>query len=412
MAKAASKKTARTKEYKFKWEGTDAKGKKVSGTITGPSEAIAKQQVRKKGIAPTKVRRESAFANMGKGKKITPGDISIFSRQMATMMSSGVPLVQSFEIIGRGSDNPSFQALLLEIREDIESGTNLADALARHPKYFDKLYINLVRSGEQSGALESLLDKIATYKEKTEALKAKIKKALFYPTAVLIVAFIVTAILLIYVVPQFEDLFAGFGADLPAFTRMVIDLSEFAQTRGWIVIIGLVAFFSGFVYLKKRSPAFHRLIDRMVLKIPQLGPIIQDAATARFARTLSTMFSAGVPLVEALESVAGATGNVIYEEAILKMKDNVSTGQQLNVAMDEQGIFPSMVTQMIAIGEEAGSIDTMANKVADFYEERVDNAVDSLSSLLEPMIMAILGVLVGGLVIAMYLPIFQLGEVV
>jgi len=412
MAKAASKKKTRKKEYTFKWEGKDAKGNKVSGTLAGPSEAIIKQQIRQKGVAPTRVRRESAFASMGKGGKITPGDIAIFSRQMATMMSSGVPLVQSFEIIGRGSDNPKFQELLLAIRQDIESGTNLADALARHPKHFDKLYVNLVRSGEQSGALEALLDKIATYKEKTEALKSKIKKALFYPAAVLVVAFVVTAILLIYVVPQFEELFQGFGADLPAFTRFVIDISEFAQARGWLIVIGIIAFFSGFIYLRKTNPAFHRFTDRLLLKIPQIGPIIQDACTARFARTLSTMFSAGVPLVEALESVAGATGNIIYEEAILRMKDKVSTGQQLNLAMEEENVFPSMVTQMIAIGEEAGSIDTMANKVADFYEQRVDDAVDSLSSLLEPMIMAILGVLVGGLVIAMYLPIFQLGSVV
>lgn len=411
MAKAASKAKPK-KEYKFKWEGTDQKGNKVTGTTTGPSEAIVKQEIRRKGIIPAKVNRESAFAGIGKGKKITPADIAIFSRQMATMMSSGVPLVQSFEIIGRGSDNPKFRDLLLKIREDIEGGTNLADALAAHPQYFDKLYINLVRSGEQSGALEALLDKIAVYKEKTEALKAKIKKALFYPTAVMVVAFIVTGILLIYVVPQFEELFAGFGADLPAFTQFVINLSEFAQTRGWLIVIGLVAFGSGFMFLKKRSPAFQRGIDRTMLKIPQIGPILQDAAVARFARTLSTMFSAGVPLVEALESVAGATGNVIYEEAILKMRDQVATGQQLNVAMNEVGLFPSMVTQMVAIGEEAGSIDTMASKVADFYEERVDNAVDSLSSLLEPFIMAILGVLVGGLVIAMYLPIFQLGSVV
>jgi len=411
MAKAASKKKP-AKEYRFHWEGKDQKGNKVSGVITSGSEALAKQKVRQKGIVPSKMRRESIFSGLGKGRKITSGDIAIFSRQMSTMMSSGVPLVQSFEIIGRGSDNPKFRDLLLEIREDIESGTNLADALARHPMQFDKLYVNLVRSGEESGALETLLDRIATYKEKTEALKAKIKKAMFYPIAVLIVAFIVTAILLIYVVPQFEQVFQGFGADLPAFTRWVIDMSEFAQSRGWIIVIGIFAFISGFIFLKKKNPGFQRLVDRAVLKIPQIGPILQDAATARFSRTLSTMFSAGVPLVEALESVAGATGNVVYEDAIMRMRDKVSTGLQLNVAMEEQKIFPSMVTQMIAIGEEAGSIDTMASKVADFYEERVDNAVDSLSSLLEPLIMAILGVLVGGMVVAMYLPIFQLGAVV
>ncbi|WP_406672787.1 type II secretion system F family protein [Natronospira sp.] len=411
MAKAASK-TKPKKEYKFKWEGTDQKGNKVSGTTTAGSEAAVKQEVRQKGIIPAKVRRESALAGIGKGKKVSAADIAIFSRQMATMMSSGVPLVQSFEIVGRGSDNPKFRDLMQAIREDIEAGTNLADALAKHPQHFDKLYINLVRSGEQSGALEALLDKIATYKEKTEALKAKIKKALFYPAAVMVVAIIVTIILLIYVVPQFEDLFGGFGADLPAFTRMVLDLSEFVQTRGWMILIGVVAVISALITLKKRSPAFQRLIDRMVLKIPQLGPIMQDAAVARFSRTLATMFSAGVPLVEALESVAGATGNVVYEEAILKMRDQVATGQQLNVAMNEVDLFPNMVTQMISIGEEAGSIDTMASKVADIYEERVDNAVDALSSLLEPLIMAVLGVLVGGLVLAMYLPIFQMGSVV
>lgn len=410
MAKAATKSKPK-KEYKFKWEGTDQKGNKVTGSTVGPSEATVKQQIRQKGIVPTRVRRESALAGLGKGKKIVPADIAMFSRQMATMMTSGVPLVQSFEIIGRGSDNPRFSGLLLKIREDIESGTNLADALEKHPEHFDKLYINLIRSGEQSGALETMLDKVATYKEKTEALKAKIKKALFYPTSILVVAFVVTAILLIYVVPQFEALFQGFGADLPAFTKMVLELSEFAQSKGWLVAIGIVGFFTGFIFIKKRSPGLQRLLDRTILKIPQIGPILQDAATARFARTLSTMFSAGVPLVEALESVAGATGNVVYEEAILKMRDQVATGQQLNVAMNEADLFPSMVTQMIAIGEEAGSIDTMAAKVADFYEERVDNAVDSLSSLLEPLIMAILGVLVGGLVIAMYLPIFKLGSV-
>lgn len=411
MAKAATKSKPK-KEYTFKWEGTDQKGNKVAGSTVGPTETTVKQQIRQKGIVPTKVRRESALAGMGKGKKVVPADIAMFSRQMATMMSSGVPLVQSFEIIGRGSDNPKLSELLLKIREDIESGTNLADALARHPLQFDQLYINLVRSGEQSGTLETMLDKVATYKEKTEALKAKIKKALFYPTAVMVVAFIVTGILLVYVVPQFQELFQGFGADLPAFTKFVIDLSDFAQTRGWTVILGMAAFFAGFTYLKKRNRGFQRFIDRMVLKIPQLGPIMRDAATARFARTLSTMFSAGVPLVEALESVAGATGNVVYEEAIIQMRDKVATGQQLNVAMNEADLFPSMVTQMVAIGEEAGSIDTMAAKVADFYEERVDNAVDSLSSLLEPLIMAILGVLVGGLVVAMYLPIFKLGSVV
>ena len=410
MAKAASKQAPKT--HSFQWEGTDSQGKKVSGTLSGASENAVKQQLRQKGVSPKKVRRQGMFSQASKGKKVTPGDIAVFSRQLATMMTSGVPLVQSFEIIANGSTNPRFRDLMLAIKGDIESGTNLADALSRHPQHFDKLYVNLVRSGEESGALESLLDRIATYKEKTEALKAKIKKALFYPAAVLIVAVIVTAILLVFVVPQFEELFAGFGADLPAFTRFVLELSDFVQTRGWLIALGIAAFISGFVYLRKRSPGFHRLIDRMMLRIPQIGPILQDAAVARFSRTLSTMFSAGVPLVEALESVAGATGNVVYEEAIMKMRDEVASGQQLNQTMSEVGIFPSMVVQMISIGEEAGSIDTMASKVADFYEARVDDAVDALSSLLEPFIMAILGILVGGLVVAMYLPIFQLGQAV
>ncbi len=412
MAKAASKKTAKPKTNTFHWEGTDQKGNRVKGTMSGASENAVKQQLRQKGVVPKSVRKESIFAQMGKGAKITPGDIATFSRQLATMMTSGVPLVQSFEIIGNGASNTRFRELMFKIKEDIESGTNLADALAEHPQYFDKLYINLVRSGEESGALESLLDRIATYKEKTEALKAKIKKALFYPTAVMIVAVIVTAILLIYVVPQFEELFGGFGADLPAFTRFVLDLSDFVQTRGWMILIGAIAFVAAFTFARKRSPSFHRMVDRAMLRIPQLGPILRDACVARFSRTLSTMFSAGVPLVEALESVAGATGNVVYEEAIIRMRDQVATGQQLNMAMREANIFPSMVTQMIAIGEEAGSIDTMAAKVADFYEARVDDAVDALSSLLEPLIMAILGVLVGGLVVAMYLPIFQIGSAI
>jgi type IV pilus assembly protein PilC len=413
MAKAATAKKPKQKEYKFQWEGVDQKGNKIKGTSVGPSDTYVKQQLRQKGVIPAKVRRESALAALGQGgKKITPGDIAVFSRQMATMMSAGVPLVQSFEIIGRGSTNPRLRDLILSIKEDVESGNTLANSLAKHPQYFDKLFVNLVEAGEQAGALETLLDKVAVYKEKTEALKAKIKKALFYPTAVLVVAFIVTGILLIYVVPQFEELFRGFGADLPAFTLMVLNLSDFVQANGLFIAAGIFAFVSGFIYIKKRSPGLQRAMDRVMLKLPAIGPIMQDAAVARFARTLSTMFSAGVPLVEALDSVAGATGNILYEEAILKMRDKVSTGQQLNVAMGEANLFPSMVTQMVAIGEEAGAIDTMASKVADFYEERVDNAVDSLSSLLEPMIMAILGVLVGGLVIAMYLPIFQMGGVV
>lgn len=300
----------------------------------------------------------------------------------------------------------------MAIKADVEGGSNFAEALARHPLYFDDLFVNLVEAGEQAGALETLLDKIATYKEKTEAIKKKIKKALTYPIAVLVIAFIVTAVLLIFVIPQFEDLFSGFGADLPAFTQMVINLSEFVRAKGVLIAIAISGFFSGFIALKKRSRKFRENLDRLALKIPVVGDILTKAAIARFARTLSTMFSAGVPLVEALQSVAGATGNIVFEQGVLQMRDQVSTGQQLNLAMEQTGLFPNMVVQMIAIGEESGSIDAMASKVADFFEAEVDDAVDNLSSLMEPMIMAVLGVLVGGLVVAMYLPIFKMGSVV
>jgi type IV pilus assembly protein PilC len=328
------------------------------------------------------------------------------------MLGAGIPLVQAFEIIGAGHDKPSMQKLLMEIKAEIEGGTSLHEALAKHPLYFDDLYVNLTEAGEQAGALESLLDKIATYKEKTEAIKKKVKKALFYPAAVLLVALVVTTILLIFVIPQFESLFKGFGADLPAFTQMVINLSRFIQTKGVYILVVLVAAVWFFLYTYKRSRKTREFCDRAMLRFPIIGPILNKAAIARFARTLSTMFQAGVPLVEALESVAGATGNIVYEDAIMKVRDEVATGQRLQRAMENTGLFPNMVVQMIAVGEESGSLDTMSGKVASFYEEDVDNAVDSMSSLLEPLIMAILGVLVGGLVIAMYLPIFKLGAVV
>jgi len=320
--------------------------------------------------------------------------------------------VQAFEIVGNGHENPSMQKLILSVKGDVEGGSALAEALAKNPLYFDDLFVNLVAAGEQAGALETLLDKIATYKEKTEAIKKKVQKALTYPAAVLVVAFVVTIILLIFVIPAFEDLFKGFGADLPAFTRMVIDLSVFVRTQGWILAILASAGIATFFYFKKRSRPMRHFLDRMILKMPIVGGIMQKAAIARYARTLSTMFSAGVPLVEALESVAGATGNIVYEVGVLQMKDEVSTGQRLQQAMENTDLFPNMVIQMIAVGEESGSLDEMSSKVADFYEEDVDNAVDNLSSLLEPMIMAILGVLVGGLVVAMYLPIFKMGSVI
>ncbi|MEZ5566290.1 MAG: type II secretion system F family protein [Gammaproteobacteria bacterium] len=394
----------------FNWEGTDNRGQKVRGKTMAASEAAVRSELRKQGVVPVKIRKESAlFKSRG---KVTPYDIAIFSRQLATMLTAGIPLVQAFEIVGAGHENAAMQKLILGMKADLESGTALAECLAKHPLYFDDLYINLVTAGEQAGALDTLLDKVATYKEKTEDIKKKIKKALFYPAAVMVVAVIVTLILLIFVIPQFESLFKGFGADLPAFTRMVIDLSQFIQTKGWLlalVIGGGVAFY---IYTRKRSHKLREYEDRVLLKMPIIGNILEKAAVARFARTLSTMFSAGVPLVEALQSVAGATGNVVFENAVLAMRDEVATGQRLQRAMENTGLFPNMVVQMIAVGEESGSLDEMSGKVADFFEADVDNAVDSMSSLLEPLIMAILGVLVGGLVIAMYLPIFKLGAVV
>jgi type IV pilus assembly protein PilC len=394
----------------FTWVGTDTRGNKVTGKTVAVSEAAVRAQLRKQGVVPVRISKElTLFKKRG---KVTAYDIAIFSRQLATMLTAGIPLVQAFEIVGGGHDNPAMQKLIFGIKADLEAGTALAEALSRHPLYFDDLYVNLVTAGEQAGALDTLLDKVATYKEKTEDIKKKIKKALFYPAAVLVVAVIVTIILLIFVIPQFESLFKGFGADLPAFTRMVIDLSKFVQTKGWLLALVGGGGISFYIYTRKRSEKLRELEDRLLLKLPIVGNIIEKAAVARFARTLSTMFSAGVPLVEALESVAGATGNVVYEKAVLSMRDEVSTGQRLQRAMENTGIFPNMVIQMIAVGEESGSLDDMSSKVADFYEADVDAAVDSMSSLLEPLIMAILGVLVGGLVIAMYLPIFKLGSVV
>ena len=328
------------------------------------------------------------------------------------MMAAGIPLVQAFDIVGAGHENPSMQKLIMAIKQDIEGGLTLAEALAKHPMQFDDLFVNLVNAGEQAGALETLLDKIATYKEKTEAIKQKIKKALTYPAAVVGVAIIVTTILLIYVIPQFESLFQGFGADLPTFTRTVVNLSLFVRTKGWAIVLVAVAGVMAFTYFRKRSRTFHRLLDRLMLKLPIIGNILRKAAIARFARTLSTMFAAGVPLVEALESVAGATGNIVYQEGVMAIREEVSTGQRLQRSMEATELFPNMVIQMVAVGEESGSLDEMTAKVADFYEAEVDDAVDNLSSLLEPMIMSILGVLVGGLVVAMYLPIFKMGSVI
>jgi type IV pilus assembly protein PilC len=395
----------------FSWEGKDKKGAIVKGELNGQNPALVKAQLRKQGINPTKVRKK-ATSLFSAGKKIKPMDIALFTRQMATMMKAGVPLLQSFDIIGEGFDNPNMRKLVDEVKQEVAAGNSFAASLRKKPEYFDDLYCNLVDSGEQAGALETLLDRIATYKEKTEALKAKIKKAMNYPIAVIAVAIIVSAILLIKVVPQFESVFANFGAELPAFTQMVIGLSQALQEWWLIILIGMFATAFTLKQVHKRSQKFRDWMDRTVLKMPIVGDILYKSAVARFARTLSTTFAAGVPLVEALDSVAGATGNVVFKNATNKVKTDVSTGMQLNFSMRTTGTFPSMAIQMTAIGEESGALDEMLDKVATFYEEEVDNMVDGLTSLMEPIIMSVLGVLVGGLIIAMYLPIFQLGAVV
>ncbi|MCX7070646.1 MAG: type II secretion system F family protein [Gammaproteobacteria bacterium] len=402
---------AHPKDSTFKWEGRDRKGAVVKGVSEGPSEAAIKLQLRKQGINPTRVNKQLSL--FGKQKKPIKGqDIAVFSRQLATMMSAGVPLVQSLEIVGRGHANPSMGEMVLGIKSNIEGGATLAESLAKYPRQFDDLFVNLVDAGERSGALEALLDKIATYKEKTESLKKKVKKALTYPAAVIVVAFIVTGILLYFVVPQFASLFQGFGADLPAFTKMVVALSDFIQEDWWMILLGGLGSFFGLREAHVRSPKVRRFTDRLMLRLPVVGDILYKSAVARFARTLSTMFAAGVPLVEAMESVAKAAGNIVFTEAILQMRDQVSTGQQLQLTMQQSGLFPPMAQQMVAIGEESGSLDHMCAKLADFYEEEVDSLVDNLTALLEPMIMVVLGVLVGGLVVAMYLPIFKIGQAI
>lgn len=395
----------------FVWEGTDRKGAKVKGEISGLNPNLVKAQLRKQGINPLKVKKK-AGSLFGKGKAIKPLDIALFTRQLATMMKSGVPLLQSFDIIADGVENPNVRSLVLEVKQEVAAGNSLASALRKNPRYFDDLYCNLVESGEQSGALETLLDRIATYKEKTEALKAKVKKAMTYPIAVLIVAMIVSAILLIKVVPQFQSVFEGFGAELPAFTLMVINLSEILQEWWFIALLAIAVVSLLFRQAHQRSAKFRDQVDRSLLKIPLIGDITYKSAVARYARTLSTTFSAGVPLVEALDSVAGAAGNVVFRNAVNRIKQDVSTGTQLNFSMRSTGVFPAMAIQMTSIGEESGSLDTMLDKVAEYYEAEVDNMVDNLTTLMEPMIMAVLGVLVGGLIIAMYLPIFTLGSVV
>ena len=396
----------------FLWEGTDKQGKKTKGEITSASPAIARAELRRQGIVANKVRKKTKGFSLSSGGSVKPADIALFTRQMATMMRAGVPLVQAFDIVADGLDKPKVSELVRAIRNDVAGGSSFAGALRKQPLYFDDLFCNLVDAGEQSGSLETMLDRIATYKEKSESLKAKVKKAMTYPIAVLCVAFIVSGILLIKVVPQFQEVFKGFGAELPAFTQFVINISEFTQSYWLVIVVGIGAAIAGFIAVRKRSKKLRDTIDRLALKAPIAGSIIEKSSVARYARTLSTTFAAGVPLVDALNSVAGATGNSVYQQAVLRIRDDVSTGQQLNFAMKATGVFPNMVVQMVAIGEEAGALDDMLDKSASYYEEQVDNAVDNLTALMEPMIMAVLGVLVGGLIIAMYLPIFQLGNVV
>lgn len=396
----------------FQWEGTDRKGQKTKGSITGSNIAMVKAQLRKQGINPIKVKKQAMALGGPKGKKITPFDIAIFTRQMATMMKAGVPLVQSFDIVADGLENPRLRTLVLDIKNDVAAGNSFAGALRKHPQHFDDLFCNLVDSGEKSGALETMLDRVATYLEKTETLKKKVKKALTYPIAVIVVAVIVTAILLIKVVPQFKEMFEGFGAELPVFTQFVVSISEWMQEWWLLMFIGIAAIIAGLKELKVRSEKFRNWLDRFMLKLPIVGQIIEKSSIARFGRVLSTTFAAGVPLVDALDSVAGATGNVVYRDAVLKIRDDVSSGTQLQFSMRSTGVFPSMAVQMVAIGEESGALDFMLDKVATHFEEEVDNLVDNMTALMEPMIMGVLGVLVGGLIIAMYLPIFQMGQVV
>lgn len=414
MATAVKQKSAKSKQVKlknFQWVGVNKQGNKIKGKMPAETADIVKMQLRKQGITPKAVNAELfSFGGSATKKAIKPVDIAVFLRQLAIMMKAGVPLVQSFDIIGKGHENPSVQDLVMAVKADVESGNPFADSLRKHPKYFDDLVCDLIHAGEQSGTLEQMLDRIATYKEKSEALKSKIKSAMMYPAAVVTVSIAVTAVLLIYVVPMFKDLFSGAGADLPALTAMVVSMSENMQANWYIYFGILVAIVVGYVQLNNKSEAFRAGKDRLLLKFPIFGPLIQKAAVARYARTLATTFAAGVPLVDALDSAAGASGNIVYRDAIMKIKEDVTSGLQINMAMTSTGVFPNMVNQMVAIGEESGAVDTMLAKVADIYEQEVDDAVDGLSSLIEPFVIVFIGGVVGTIIVAMYLPIFKLGD--
>ena len=396
----------------FVWEGTDKRGVKMKGEQQSKSQNLLRAELRRMGITPTVVKNKPKPLFGAAGKVITPKDIAFFSRQMATMMKSGVPIVQSLEIIGEGHKNVRMKKMVGEIRADIEGGSSLYEAIAKHPVQFDELYRNLVRAGEGAGVLETVLDTIANYKENLETLKGKIKKALFYPMTVIAVAILVSAILLIFVVPQFEEVFSNFGADLPAFTKMIVAASRFMVSYWWMMLFGAAGLVFAFIYFKKRSLAFQHFLDRLILKMPIIGQIMHNSAIARFARTLAVTFKAGVPLVEALDTVAGATGKTVYEKAVLRVRDDVAVGYPVNMSLKQTNLFPHMVIQMTAIGEEAGALDAMLFKVAEYYEQEVNNAVDALASLIEPLIMVFIGVVVGGMVIGMYLPIFKLAAVI
>ncbi|WP_153109683.1 type II secretion system F family protein [Propionivibrio limicola] len=403
-----SKAGREAKEFTYLWTGKNKAGKIVRGELRATSEAVVNATLRRQGVLVTKVTKQS----FRRGGKVSEKDVALFTRQLATMMKSGVPLLQTFDIVGRGHDNPAVGKLLLDIKSDVETGSSLSQAFRKHPLYFDQLYCNLVAAGEQAGILETLLDRLATYKEKMLAIKSKIKSAMFYPTAVIIVAFIITAVIMIFVIPAFKEVFKSFGADLPAPTLMVIAMSDFFVAYWWLIFGTLGGSIFAFFYTWKRSEKMQFALDRVFLRLPIFGGIIRKSVIARWTRTLATMFAAGVPLVESLESVGGAAGNYVYKVGTRQIQTEVSTGTSLTSAMQNSELFPNMVNQMVAIGEESGALDSMLGKVADFFEAEVDDAVEALSSLMEPLIMVVLGVLIGGMVIAMYLPIFKLGAVV
>ena len=398
-----------TKEVTYSWEGKDKKGKAVKGEIRATGESFVNATLRRQGITVTKVKKQSSFASKG---SVSDKDITLFTRQLATMMKAGVPLLQSFDIVGKGHSNPAVAKLLLDIKSDVETGSSMSAAFRKYPLYFDSLFCNLINAGEQAGILDTLLDRLATYKEKIQAIKSKIKSALFYPISIIVVAFVIVAVIMIFVIPAFKELFSSFGADLPGPTIVVMAISDIF-VKWWWAIFGSIGFgLWFFFYTWKRSLSMQATMDRLILKVPVFGPLIRKATIARWARTLATMFSAGVPLVEALDSVAGASGNRVYYDATKKVQSEISTGTSLTVAMQNTNVFPNMVLQMTAIGEESGALDSMLSKVADFFEAEVDDAVDALASLMEPVIMVVLGVLIGGLVVAMYMPIFKMGAVV